>query len=185
MKVIKFISNHKIVSSAVVLGAVYIAWLGVIYSSSVDTAVSGPVLPSAKVKVIVAEPVIAEPVITEPEPVKDAIPTTTPGIQNALTNERAVLSIREYAEMYLNLGSISDNGGVISNYTGQRCFDELVAAHPDRFTEDVRERNIKGLSVYASPCATGYGLDNPGRNMWESQYPNGSFFDSDLAKSKW
>lgn len=90
-----------------------------------------------------------------------------------------VLSTQQYAEQYLNLAD------VIPGLSGQMCLDALVATYPERFTEDVRERNVKALSIYASPCGTGYGSTVTIKKAWDYKYPNGSFFDSEIAKSKW
>ena len=61
------------------------------------------------------------------------------------------------------------------------CFNKLVALFPDRFTESVREQNIKGLTAFATSCSTGVNNANPIINAYG---PNGAYFDSELAKSK-
>jgi hypothetical protein len=88
-----------------------------------------------------------------------------------------VLSTQAYAEMYLDLSG-----------RNQHCLDYMVNKWPHRFTEDVRENNIKALTVWAGVCTTG--IDNirheSGRGYGGiyTYGQDGEFFDSDFAKSK-
>ena len=80
--------------------------------------------------------------------------------------QRKVLSTQEYGEKYLNL----------SLDIWQECFDKTVAAFPERFTEDVREQNVKALRYWATTCSSG--INNPMSGVIYSF----DFFDSDFAK---
>lgn len=118
--------------------------------------------------------------VTNPAPLPASQPVSLPD----QASPTATLSIQEYASRHLSLGPIMAD--MVIPVTGQDCLNALVAAFPERFTEDVRERNIKALSVYGNPCATGYGSNNPtAKLLWDAKYPNGSFFDSAIAKSRW
>ena len=118
--------------------------------------------------------------VTNPEP----LPASQPVVLPDTASPTAVLSVQEYANRHLNLGQIMPD--MVIPVTGQDCLDALVAAFPERFTEDVRERNIKALSVYENPCATGYGSNSPTTKLlWDTKYPGGSFFDTPIAQSRW
>lgn len=60
-----------------------------------------------------------------------------------------VLSTQEYAKMYLDM---SDPRSAV-------CLSRFAAMFPERFTESVREENVKSLGMYATPCSTGFGVD--------------------------
>lgn len=76
-----------------------------------------------------------------------------------------VLSIMELGEKYLHLDG---------NRFNRACFDKVVAYTPDRFTEAVRESNIKALAVYGNVCV-------PANDLVLYIKPDGSFYDSGLA----
>ena len=87
-----------------------------------------------------------------------------------------VKSSQYYAEKYLDL---SDRN--------QMCFDEILKTFPARFTEDVREQNIKAIRAFTVPCATGITY-NPSTGKTKHVGTiylygyNGEFFDTELAK---
>lgn len=60
-----------------------------------------------------------------------------------------VLSTQGYAKMYLDM---SDPRSAV-------CLSRFEAMFPERFTESVREENVKSLGMYATPCSTGFGVD--------------------------
>jgi len=126
------------------------------------------------VETIVGKEEVAPVPVATTEPTSIAIQTKVIQTEPA---QPIILSTQEYAEMYLNL---NDEYGY-----AQICLDTLISAFPNRFTPEVRERNIKALSIYASPCGTGYGGTQTIKINWDYLYPNGSFFDSDQAKSRW
>lgn len=82
-----------------------------------------------------------------------------------------VRSPREIAAQYPSL---------VNNEYNSYCFDRIVEKFPERFTEDVREQNVKALTVFASACTTGI---NKFKGVLEQYGENGAFFDSDMAKS--
>ncbi len=103
--------------------------------------------------------------------------TTNKPKQNDQPKEKPkVLSTQEYGEKYLNL----------SHPDLQKCFDTIVEAFPHRFTEDVRENNVKALRAWSSVCATEVYRVYPGapairsKGLW---LINDDFFDGDTAKS--
>lgn len=126
------------------------------------------------------EPAQLNEEVTNPAPLPASQPVALPD----QSSPKAALSIQEYANRHLSLGQMMPD--MVIPVTGQDCLNALVAAFPERFTEDVRERNIKALSVYGNPCATGYGSNNPtAKLLWDTKYPGGSFFDSPIAQSRW
>lgn len=86
-----------------------------------------------------------------------------------------ILSTQAYGEQYLDLSG-----------TGQKCFDLIVARWPDRFTEDVRENNVKALAIWSGVCSTGIEMppgSGGGTGIIYRDGINGEWFDSVLAKS--
>lgn len=117
----------------------------------------------------VAEPIAepAETVVVEtlPEPIEEPIVIETKTTQ-------------EYAAQYLDLSGVS-----------QQCFDMIVDKYPERFTESVREQNIRSLTIFASTCSTGIMsnnniLDIGTNDKGELYYKHGAWFDSALARKQ-
>lgn len=84
-----------------------------------------------------------------------------------------VLSTQEYGIKYLDL----------STPLLQQCFDAIIERWPERFTEDVREDNVKALRAWASTCTTGILAGRQGASNIERYGINGEFFDSQLANA--
>lgn len=174
MKIVKFILNHKIVTSVIVLGVAYTAGLNAVYSSLADITTDETALSSVEVKPVVsAEPAIVEPV-EEPEVVEERVFVPTVEVQPVPI---PVLSTQEYAEKYLDLSG-----------NNQSCLDNIVNEWPERFTEDVRENNIKALTVFYAVCSTGFVDDreliHPHYEVINTYGENGAFFDSEFAKTR-
>lgn len=109
--------------------------------------------------------------VTAAEAVEDSAVNAPVEAAPTPTETLSVLSTQEYAEKYLNL--LGNN---------QMCFDSIVAAFPDRFTESEREKNVKALTIFSSPCSSGITEANK-RGVIYSFGMNGEFFDSEAAKS--
>lgn len=190
MKVLEQIKKHKVLVTSSIIAVACVTGVAFTLNKAAQPVASVVDLPESSVE--------APKDVEKPKEVSDVAETATdldaptaraatPKQNDAATveksdtnNEMAVKSTDEYAANYLKLGTVA-NG-----LTGKDCFDGLVAAFPNRFAEPVRERNIKALSVYENPCMTGYGGGSDIlKRSWDAKYPNGSFFDSDLAKSRW
>jgi len=112
---------------------------------------------------------------TQTATIEDAPPTDTQ--TSSATDAKAILSTQEYGEKYLDL----------SNTHLQQCFNDIVAAFPDRFAPEVREHNVQALRIFSSVCSVGFTLaQNPHYPTILMAYgKNGEFFDSNAAKSQW
>lgn len=87
--------------------------------------------------------------------------------------ELIVKTNEEIAAQYPNLTSTDQQ---------KLCFSKLLAMFPDRFTESVREKNIKALTAFGSSCSTGVLNQTAVINSFGA---NGAFFDSDMAKAQY
>lgn len=94
-----------------------------------------------------------------------------------------ILSTQEYAQKYLDM----------SVPNAQMCLDRIVQVWPSRFTEDVREYNIKALRAWANICSTGVlnftvdgyfreGIITLRGSLIGSYGDNGEWFDTQLAR---
>ena len=75
------------------------------------------------------------------------------------------LSVIELGEQYLHLDD---------NKFNRACFNKVIAYTPERFTEAVRENNIKALTIYGNVCV-------PANNLMLYIKQDGSFYDGPLA----
>jgi len=106
--------------------------------------------------------------IVEPDPEQIAPPAPV------------ILSTQEYGEKYLNLSQTE-------TLNGQACFDKIVAFWPERFSPELREKNVKSLRVWGHPCSATQVLDITHRDDFRysliARYGQaGEFFDSSAAQ---
>ena len=187
MKILKYITGHKIVAGVVAVGLIgSTAGASVIYQSQQPTKEVKQSVNSVSLEDEVAptpkdEPtkkVAKEQVKQEPAPAPVA--TTETQTQPQTEPTPIVLSTQAYAEKYLNLSG-----------RGQMCFDAIVDRWPERFTPDVRENNVKALKLYYSPCSTGIIEAQAGDykgvifKYGSKGGRDGAFFDSAHAKSQY
>jgi hypothetical protein len=177
------IKSHKIVTATILVGIIGSAVGIAVINQPVDSPsieVSSmvkekPSVESAKIPAEQSQEIEETPVVTEVVETAEIAPKRVVAEKPA---EPKVLSIQEYANQYLD----------VSTEGLQECFDAIVAEWPERFAPEVRERNVKGLRVWASVCATGikssitrHTKDGPIYLYGE----NGEFFDSPQAKAYW
>ena len=174
MKLLSVIKSHKVASvlcAALVIGstttvaALQMNQIAKVYEPS--KANVEKIVELKDEEVGTAEP--AQETAQAPTVQQETVPTpevpveTTPPVQ--------VLSSVEYAQKYLN----------VSDQIQLECFNRLVAKWPERFTDSVREANVKALRVFTAPCATGITSSAQGTSVIEQYGRNGEFFDSAAA----
>lgn len=127
-----------------------------------------------------------EPVKTirlpESSPIEIELPTDTQPAQTAqstVTTDSVqpttqVRSVSEIAQDYPTLSGTPDN---------LACFNRIVVEYPERFTEDVREYNIKSLTAFGNACSTNIMRLRTPYVYLDSNSGRGGFFDGELAKS--
>jgi len=126
-----------------------------------------------KTETTTSETPVAQETQTAPVENAPAINTQT----SPATDTKTILTTQEYGEKYLDL----------SNTHLQQCFNDIIAAFPDRFTPEVREHNVQALRIFSSVCSVGFTLaQNPHYPTILMAYgKNGEFFDSNAARSQW
>lgn len=135
-----------------------------------------------KLDVAVAEPettttpeVVPQEITPEPMPAVEATETAPTPVPTS-----TVLSAQELAEKY----------NLVSNPLHQKCFDRIIAYYPERFTEDVREANIKSIRYLdiCMPISNGACIISTDIHVelhMEACFgPKGEYFDSLLAEQR-
>lgn len=170
MNILGLVKRHKIVTSVLAVGIVYSSGVSAIYNGYMESSE-----PVKEVKQV-SKPQVEELPLAVPEKIAEQETIQAPIVQSSPVTEKPIVQVKstqEYGNMYLDLAS---------SPLLQECFDRIIASWPSRFTEDVREKNIKALSVFGSTCSTGILESNGG--VITSYGRNGEFFDSQLAATK-
>ena len=160
--------NIAVVVSSLVIGAVTLGALTIPNNGPSDVLHVSSMPPAPHSAVAVGEftfPSI-DPILDVPEV---AVSESVPIVETETTpSQPTVKSVDELAYQYLNM----------SVPRAKECLDKTVSMFPERFTEDVREKNIRAMRVFRHICVTGV--------LYTDKTPlgqQGEFFDSDLAKA--
>lgn len=157
-----------------IIGAVSLLGL-----SGAALAINQPEQPKAQVqeKKVVAKveekPEVIEQTTIEPSQVEQVQPqiTNQPVQETVQPTVPVIKTTKEYAEQYLDM----------TVPRAYECLSAFEARWPYRFTEDVRENNIKALRHFANICTTGI-LDEPFKRPLIVTYgENGEWFDTEWA----
>lgn len=169
------IKSHKIVTATILVGIIGSAVGITVINQPVDSPsieVSSvvkekPAVESAKIPAEQSQEIEETPVVTEVVETVEVAPVVE------VEPAPAVLSTREYASIYLD----------VSDPVSLMCIDAMETRYPDRFTPEVRERNIKALRAFSDPCAgSSTELLFNKRASHYLDYPyHGAFWDSELA----
>lgn len=170
MKILSYICSHKLIVASVLLVIILAASSAVAYSVMNKPKVASVNNTSSEVKSEIKKPV--EKKVAEAAPDVPVAQTIAPAETPAPTPQPTSKSTQEYGKMYLDLSTPQQQG----------CFDAIVNKWPSRFTEEVRESNVKAIRIYASPCSSGI-VHSPYRSVIESYGQNGEFFDSQAAEA--
>lgn len=174
----------KLISKIAVTTSIVLAVAGAsAFAIATKETPADPPVKKQSAKVVEKQETIAEPV-TKEVPAETAPVETTPVVEPVAAP--VVLSTQEYADKWLDMDS----------YRAQICLNRVVAQWPDRFTPEVRERNIKGLRRWAGICSTGAGGFEIDRREAAGYYgiqgtliyaygTNGEYFDTPGAMSHW
>lgn len=190
MKAFSYIKSHKVISA--VVATTLLASVGVVsYAlTSTETAQKEQEIVASKPDTKKNETKIVEaPVETEVAEVKrdEAVVKATPVniAPEPKQPEVKVQSTKQLFEKHFDLNKQFE----------MDCYEAITTQYANRFTENVRERNIKALTAFSSLCATGIKVEDKrintsgGTNFLDmfrnADGSTSSFFDSDAAKARW
>jgi hypothetical protein len=180
MELVNIVLKSKVVWVTVLLGVLYTTEVYTVYNSSMTEEPTSNVKNNAEVtKQEETKPVELEMAAMEVPSDSELFVDDTPELAQAQAPS-SVRSIEEIAKDYPHM---------FQTQYDQECLNAIVAMYPERFTEDVREKNMKALTAFASYCSTGVPFEskrfNNTRNYLDAYGGKGSFFDSELAKSRY
>jgi hypothetical protein len=111
----------------------------------------------------------------EAKPEKAAVSPTTQSAAEPAPEPVPVKTSMEIANEYPQL---------VGSEASISCLNTIFSKYPERFTEDVREQNVRALRAFATPCTTGVTTEHGNYlDMSSGQVGHGIWFDSALAVS--